>query len=171
MQFPPRQSVRTSSCPGQETAARRPPGRRGGLSPLAPPSPAPTPPPAPPSPPHGKGSEESCRPETCSDQKPGLAAPGQGWVRCLAHLSVRFCSSSTLSPSWLLPCLNSSLFTVWASQVALVVKNPPANAGDLRDVFLIPGSGRSPGGGQGNPFQYSCLENPHGQRNLAGYDP
>ena len=52
-----------------------------------------------------------------------------------------------------------------------MIKNPPANAGDLRDVFLIPGSGRSPGGGQGNPFQYSCLENSHGQRNLAGYDP
>ena len=34
---------------------------------------------------------------------------------------------------------------------------------------MIPGSGRSPGGGNGNPFQYSCLENPHGQRSLAGY--
>ena len=47
-----------------------------------------------------------------------------------------------------------------ASQVALVVKNLPANAGDVRDVGLIPGSGRSPGGGHGNPLQYSCLENP-----------
>ena len=47
-----------------------------------------------------------------------------------------------------------------ASQVALVVKNPPANAGDTRDAGLIPGSGRSPGGGHGNPLQYSCLENP-----------
>ena len=36
---------------------------------------------------------------------------------------------------------------------------------------LIPGLGRSPGGGRGNPFQYSCLENPHGQRSLAGYSP
>ena len=41
----------------------------------------------------------------------------------------------------------------------LVVKNPPANAGDVRDG-LVPGSGRSPGGGNGNPLQYSCLENP-----------
>ena len=41
----------------------------------------------------------------------------------------------------------------------LVVKNPPANAGDLRDADLIPESGRSPGGENGNPFQYSCLEN------------
>ena len=47
-----------------------------------------------------------------------------------------------------------------ASQVALVVKNPPANAGDIRDVGSVPGLGRSPGGGHGNPLQYSCLENP-----------
>ena len=47
-----------------------------------------------------------------------------------------------------------------ASQVALAVKNPPADAGDTRDGGLIPGSGRSPGGGHGNPLQYSCLENP-----------
>ena len=46
------------------------------------------------------------------------------------------------------------------SQVALVVKNLPANTGDVRDVGLIPGSGRSLGGGQGNPLQYSWLENP-----------
>ena len=42
-----------------------------------------------------------------------------------------------------------------ASQAALVVKNPPATAGDARDMGLIPGSGRSPGGGNGNPLQYS----------------
>ena len=47
-----------------------------------------------------------------------------------------------------------------ASQVALVVENLPANAGDIRDGGTIPGSGRSPGGGYGNPLQYSCLENP-----------
>ena len=47
-----------------------------------------------------------------------------------------------------------------APQVALVVKNPPASAGDVRDVGLIPGLGGSPGGGHGNPFQYSYLENP-----------
>ena len=40
-----------------------------------------------------------------------------------------------------------------------VVKNPPANAGDAGDVGLILGSGRSPGGGNGNPLQYSCLQN------------
>ena len=42
----------------------------------------------------------------------------------------------------------------------LVVKNLPANAGDIRDMCLIPGSGKSPGGGHGNPLQSSCLENP-----------
>ena len=41
-----------------------------------------------------------------------------------------------------------------------MVKNPPANAGDTRDAGSIPESGRSPGGGNGNLFQYSCLENP-----------
>ena len=45
------------------------------------------------------------------------------------------------------------------SQVALAVKNLPASAGDRRDMGLIPGSGRSPGGGHGNPLQY-CMENP-----------
>ena len=44
--------------------------------------------------------------------------------------------------------------------VALVVKNPPANAGDTGDADWIPASGRSPGIGNGNPLQYSCLENP-----------
>ena len=41
-----------------------------------------------------------------------------------------------------------------------MVKNPPANAGDIRGVGSISGSGRSPGGGNGNPLRYSCLENP-----------
>ena len=47
-----------------------------------------------------------------------------------------------------------------ASEVALVVKNPPANVGDLRDGTLIPRLGRSPGGNHGNTLQYSCLKNP-----------
>ena len=44
--------------------------------------------------------------------------------------------------------------------MALVVKNLPDNAGDIRDVSLIPGSGRFPGEGNDNPLQYPCLENP-----------
>ena len=47
-------------------------------------------------------------------------------------------------------------------------KESTYNVGDLG---LIPGLGRSPGGGQGNPLQYSCLESPHRQRNLVGYSP
>ena len=46
-----------------------------------------------------------------------------------------------------------------ASQAALVGKNPPANAGDVRDVGSIPGLGRLPGGRHDNPVQYSCLKN------------
>ena len=49
--------------------------------------------------------------------------------------------------------------SVGASQVALTIKNMPANAGDIRDLGSIPGSGKSPGGGHGNPLQYSCLGN------------
>ena len=45
------------------------------------------------------------------------------------------------------------------------------SACNARDLGLIPGLGRSPGGGHGDPLQYSCLENPHGQRSLAGYSP
>ena len=52
------------------------------------------------------------------------------------------------------------IFCKRAYQVALEVKKPPAYAGDSRDTNSIPGSGRSPGGGHGNPLQYSCLENP-----------
>ena len=44
--------------------------------------------------------------------------------------------------------------------MVLVVKNPPAHAGDIRDAGSVPGLGRSPGGGHGNPLQYSCLDNP-----------
>ena len=58
-----------------------------------------------------------------------------------------------------------------ASQVARVVKNPPANVEDIRDVDSIPGSERSPGEGCGNTLQYSCLKNPHGQRILVAYSP
>ena len=64
-------------------------------------------------------------------------------------------------------CLVLSL--LWAAQAALVVKNLPASAGDLREVGLIPESGRSPGEGNGNPLQYSCLEN--SMERGAGYSP
>ena len=52
-----------------------------------------------------------------------------------------------------------------------VVKDPPAKAGDTGEVGSIPGSGRYPGGGNGNLLQYSRLKKSHGQRSLAGYSP
>ena len=52
-----------------------------------------------------------------------------------------------------------------------MVKNLLANAGDVRYASSTPGSGRSPGGGNGNLLQYSCLENSHGQRSLMGCSP
>ena len=76
--------------------------------------------------------------------------------------------SGILSPSSPVSVLCLCHNTYRASQVVLVVKNWPANAGD---VSLIPGLERPPGGGHGNPLQYSFLENLHGQRSLAGYSP
>ena len=58
----------------------------------------------------------------------------------------------------------------WASQVALAVKNPPAKAGDTRDTGSDPWSGRSPGGGNGNQYQDSCLENPMDQKTWQTID-
>ena len=58
--------------------------------------------------------------------------------------------------------IHENLFTSpqWASQLVLMVKNPLANAGDIRDVGSIPGLEDPLEGGHGNPLQYSCLENP-----------
>ena len=66
---------------------------------------------------------------------------------------------------WSMAILDPTHWPLWpscfrASQVVLVVKNPPANAGDVRDTSSIPGLGRSPRGGQGHPLQYPCLEDP-----------
>ena len=60
-----------------------------------------------------------------------------------------------------------SVFHVWASQVALVVRNLTAILRELRDVGLILGSRRSFGGGNGNPLQYSCLKNPMNREELG----
>ena len=56
--------------------------------------------------------------------------------------------------------LHSSIYYFGASQVALIVKNPPTNAGDIGDMGLIPGSGRYPGEQHGTPLQYSFLDKP-----------
>ena len=63
------------------------------------------------------------------------------------------------SPSWPSHSIVQTQLAPGASQVALVVRNLPTNAGDIKDVDSIPGLGRSPGEGHGNPLQYSCLEN------------
>ena len=73
------------------------------------------------------------------------------WHLTISHLGLYYSQGSRVS---LAP------FSPWATQVALAVKNLPANAGFARDVGSIPGLGRSPGEGNGNPLQYSCLENP-----------
>ena len=64
--------------------------------------------------------------------------------------------------------LKLSLAVSWASIVAQLVKESACNAQDLGS---IPGLGRSPRERNGNPLQYSCLENPHEQGSLAGYSP
>ena len=64
--------------------------------------------------------------------------------------------SALESQSGIQKCLKS----LGASQMELVVKSPPAKAGNERDLASVPGSGRSPGGGHSNPLHYSCLENP-----------
>jgi len=81
---------------------------------------------------------------------------GSNSVQCsLVEVSgkVYFATTSTMIKSYI----------YMASQVALVVKNPLANAEDIIDMVLIPGSGRSHGKGYGNPLQGSCLENPMGR--------
>ena len=71
-----------------------------------------------------------------------------------------------------IPCyFNLQFIEKISSQIHHHLKNLPANAGDKRDAGSTCGMGRSPGGGNSNPFQYSCLENPRGQRILAGYSP
>ena len=61
-------------------------------------------------------------------------------------------------------------YYLWASQVRLVVQNPSVNAGDIRDMGLIPGSGRFPGGRHGSLLKYHFLENPM-DRGAQGYSP
>ena len=90
---------------------------------------------------------------------------------CYTTITTTFSRALLIFPDWNFVSIKHWPSFLWASQVALVVKNPPANAGDVRDRGLIPGSGRSPGGGHGNSLQCSCLENPQGQRSLVGNCP
>jgi len=79
-------------------------------------------------------------------------------------LDFLFCFMGLLCPSlgWchIILILTALYYVLCALQMVLVVKNPPAKAGDVRDVCSIPRWGRSPGGGHGSPLWYSCLLNP-----------
>ena len=94
---------------------------------------------------------------------PGVG-DGQGGLECCDSWGSRE-SDTTEWLNW------TELIGQLASQVVLVVKKLPANARDIRDPDLIPRSGRSPGEAQGNPLQYSCLENPIDRGALVGYSP
>ena len=83
---------------------------------------------------------------------------GEGWMGRLAFQR-EWEAPSTPPPAPRMP-FGRAPGDVWASQVALVAKNPPVNAGGKRDKGSVSRSGRSPGGGNGNPLHYSCLENP-----------
>ena len=78
---------------------------------------------------------------------------------CMHVWAMNYAISVILHISWMFLCLHFKLAS-WSSQMELVVKNLPANAGDARDSGSIPESGRCPGGGHGSPLQYFCLENP-----------
>ena len=85
-----------------------------------------------------------------------------GW-KGIGHFTYPFSAFSSLN--------NNHFILSWATQVVLVVQNLPANAGDARDMGLIPGLGIFSGEGNGNTLQYSCLENPMDRGNLAGSSP
>ena len=77
---------------------------------------------------------------------------------CQSHIcSLQHASVASAFIGYRFSLLPRGLLCSWLS-----VKNPPASAGDIGDVGLIPGLGRSSGEGHGNPLQYCCLENPHG---------
>ena len=124
---------------------------------------------------------QKSRPDLCRGQgSSSIAQNVQDVIEITHHTDVEEGKTfpSTLLGSWVRPAhlillnkrkinkrkMHRDLLTcishVRPSQVVLVVKNPPARAEDVRDTGLIPGSGRSPGGGYSNPLQYSCLENP-----------
>ena len=91
------------------------------------------------------------------------------------ELGVLFLPSAFVSPRGCLTRVSEreggTCSHLWASQVALVVKNPLANTGHIRDASLIPGLGRFPGGGHGNPLQRSCLETPMDRGAWWAYSP
>ena len=104
----------------------------------------------------GESSRSPSEELMCPWRAPGVP------VSSFFHYMIQFC--------WFCSCLIVSTRAM-GFPGGSVVEKPPADAGDARDVGWIPGSGRPPGGGTGNPLQCSCLENPHGQWSLGGYSP
>ena len=129
------------------------------------------------------GTEQVCRTLTIAWNIPAQCwvEPGQDWACDPESYGGHRAFPSTWaplpwsSPSSFLPChkylFSTNCIPNGALQVALVVKNSATDAGDIRDIGSIPGPGRSHGGEQGNPLQYSCLENPKDRGALAGYSP
>ena len=95
-----------------------------------------------------------------------LCLPGAFYIQKLSSCIYLLVKNKSINIKWFINCWFNPiiLFGLWSNTqkflVVLVVKNLPANAGDIRDTDSAPGSGRSPGGGHGSPLQYSCLENP-----------
>ena len=108
--------------------------------------------------------------EKSKPSPPLLSTGSRGWSLGLSRWAWLPGGHPLILPALLTLCV-SCLAPGDISQVALVIKNLPANAGDLRDTGSIPGWGRSPGEVHGNPLQYSCLENPHGQSSLVSCSP
>ena len=105
-----------------------------------------------------------CDPMECS--LPGSSVHGILQVRILEWVAISFLrgSSSPKYPThvFCVSCMAGDFFihwAIWEAKVAIVIKNPPVNVGGTRDMGSIPGSGISPGGENGNPFQHCCLEN------------
>ena len=96
---------------------------------------------------------------------------GKGGLSYIAGGNVNWCSHMENSMQTPEEAENNAHMVQQSFQVALVVKNPPANAGDARDVGSTPELKRSPGVGNSTPLQYSCLKKLHGKRSLAGYNP
>ena len=126
------------------------------------------------------------RPSCWERLKAGGEGDDRGWNGCMASL-IRWAWVWASSGSWWRTgkpgicspwdCKewDTTEWLNWTEQRGFPggasIQNLPANAGDIRDADSISGLGRLSGGGNGNPLQHSCLENPHGQRSVAGYSP
>ena len=109
--------------------------------------------------PGGLLSMGSCRVRHDGNNLAGAAAHSSSQkMKFLDSIIRKYVSS--FSPEYILHCVYFNSVCRNTTQLMLVIKNLAASAGDIRNVGPIPGSGRSPGGGHGNPFQYFCLENP-----------